>query len=190
VDADPLEPLGGLEHQELALARVDLEPVVAGQSGDLVGVEPRAVHHYARSEPRAAGVPKHQAAPGPLERDDAEAGAQLRAVSLRRRGEGEGVGVTYVKPESCSTALRVELKASQGRAHASWLARVLSDETPGPWLQEPYAQHQADLWAKSIGVGVDGAIHAMRLAIAGEGDASYLEYLLRSYRTTSTGGRA
>jgi hypothetical protein len=109
---------------------------------------------------------------------------------LRRRGQGQGIGVTYVKPESCSTALRVELKASRGREHATWLARVLSDETPGPYLQEPYAQHQADLWAKSIGVGVDGAIQAMRLAIAGEGDPSYLEYLLRSYRTTMTGGRA
>jgi hypothetical protein len=109
---------------------------------------------------------------------------------LRRRGQGEGIGVTYLKPHSCTTALRVELKASKGREHASWLARVLCDETPGPYLQEPYAQHQADLWAKSIGIGVDGAIHAMRLAIAGEGDASYLEYLLRSYRTTSTGGRA
>ncbi len=113
-----------------------------------------------------------------------------RAIEpLRRRGRGEGIGVTYVKPCSCSTALRIELKASQGRGHAAWLARVLSDETPGPYLQEPYAQHQADLWAKSIGIGVDGAIQAMRLSIAGEGDPSYLEYLLRSYRTTVTGGR-
>jgi hypothetical protein len=59
---------------------------------------------------------------------------------------------------------------------------VISHETPGPFLQEPYAQHLAHLWATSVGLGLDAVIHGVRLDP--NCDPAYLEYLLRSYRTT------
>jgi hypothetical protein len=101
---------------------------------------------------------------------------------LRRYGEGEGIGVTYLKPHSASTAVRLEFKASHGKEWGRSLAQVISQETPGPFLQEPYAQHLAHLWASAVGSGLDAVIHGMR--VDPNCDPAYLEYLLRSYRTT------
>jgi hypothetical protein len=38
---------------------------------------------------------------------------------LRQYGEGEGIGVTYLKPHSASTAVRLEFKATHGKDGAA-----------------------------------------------------------------------
>ena len=82
---DPLER--ALEHEELALARVDLEAVVAGQARDLVGEQAGAVHRDPAPHPTDL-----QAARGPADRGDPLAQPQLGAAVLRRRRQRARVG--------------------------------------------------------------------------------------------------
>jgi hypothetical protein len=98
----------------------------------------------------------------------------LRARSVR---------VTYAKPVSCTTAVKIEFKEHLGADWRREVASVVAAETPGPHLQEPYCQHLADLWAKSAGLGMKAQLQGVRLDLAEGDDNSYLEYMLRSYRT-------
>ena len=94
-----------------------------------------------------------------------------------------GIAVYYAKPPSSSTAVKVEFKKRLGAERRIQTARMVSAETPGPHLQEPFCQFLADLWAKSVSLAVSAQIQGMRLDLADHSDPTYLEYLLRSYRT-------
>jgi hypothetical protein len=119
---------------------------------------------------------------------------------IRDAAEGRNLIVTYAKPESADTVLKVELMApeplpgheggprdSAALAEARLIARYLSDETPGPHMQEPFAQYAVDLSAKSVSVGADALNQAMLASLPPEAD-SYLPLLVRSYRTSNSGG--
>ena len=106
--------------------------------------------------------------------------------------------VTYLKPESADTVLKVEVlvpeplsshkqPATSGAAldEVRLVGRYLSDETPGPHMQEPFAQYAVDLAAKSVSVGAT-ALNTSMLASLPEGADSYLPLLVRNYRTTNS----
>lgn len=94
------------------------------------------------------------------------------------------IRITYVKPFGSNTAVKVEFKERKGADWRRDVGAMVSAETPAPHLQEPFAQHLADQWAKSIGVGVQAQLQGMRLDLAESSDPMFLEYVLRSYRTT------
>ena len=88
---DALERRRRVEDEELALARIDLEGVVARQPRDLVGVEPRAVHRDLRGHGLAARLGQADRPAGPLERRDPKARyGPRRRSACGRRGEREG----------------------------------------------------------------------------------------------------
>lgn len=105
---------------------------------------------------------------------------------LRRcREAGHGIGITYLKPHSSDTCIKVEYKASAGIDHGTWLAGVLSSEVPGPHMQEPYGQFVADLWAKNISTAAEALAAATMHKMS---DQRWRPYLAIGYRTRSTGG--
>lgn len=93
------------------------------------------------------------------------------------------IAVYYAKPYGSSTAVKVEFKRRLGPERRIQTARMVSAETPGPHLQEPFCQFLADLWAKSVGLAVAAQLQGVRLDIAEQANPAHLEYLLRSYRT-------
>ncbi|NAZ87753.1 hypothetical protein [Kineococcus indalonis] len=108
--------------------------------------------------------------------------------------------VTYVKPVSTDTVLKVELRVSESLAattssaassvaleEAARLAGLLSAETPGPHLQEPFAQYAVDLAAKGVSIGAE-ALNQSMIAMLPPGSDDYLTLLARSYRTRAVGG--
>lgn len=128
-------------------------------------------------------------------------------VSVAARNLDEAVGpirqaahdgrlvVTYLKPESADTVIKAEMLVEEPLAshkepdlsgaalhEARLVARYLSDETPGPHMQEPFAQYAVDLAAKSVSVGAE-ALNQSMLAALPPGAESYLPLLVRSYRT-------
>jgi len=109
----------------------------------------------------------------PLARD---LGAAIRPLNERK------VRITYAKPAGSNTAIKIEFKEQRGADFRKRAGAVLAAETPAPHLQEPFPQHLADQWAKSIGIGVQAQLQGVRLDLA-TGDEAFLEYILRSYRT-------
>lgn len=108
--------------------------------------------------------------------------------------------VTYLKPESADTVLKAEIMLPEplpshkspatsgaGLDEARLVCRYLSDETPGPHMQEPFAQYAVDLAAKNVSIGATALNQAM-LTNLPEGAESYLPLLVRSYRTTNSNG--
>ena len=93
------------------------------------------------------------------------------------------VAIYYAKPRGSSTAVKVEFKKRLGAERRVQTAHMVSAETLGPHLQEPFCQFLADLWAKSVGLAVSAQLQGVRLDLAAEANPAYLEYLLRSYRT-------
>ncbi|WP_147265154.1 hypothetical protein [Micromonospora sp. LHW51205] len=93
------------------------------------------------------------------------------------------IRITYAKPAGCSTAVKIEFKEHRGADWRKEVCAMIGAETPAPHLQEPFAQHLADQWAKSIGIGVQAQLQGMRLDLAENGAPEFLEYVLRSYRT-------
>ena len=120
--------------------------------------------------------------------DDKAAKAMARLLDaaiepLRQRC----VRITYIKPKTCSTAIKIEFKEKQGADFRRRVSYQVAAETPGPHLQEPFCQFLADRWAKSAKLGVQAMLQGVRLDLA-ETDAGVLEYMLRSNR--SNGGTA
>jgi len=101
------------------------------------------------------------------------------------RETGHGIGITYLKPHSSNTCVKVEYKASAGIEHGTWLAGVLSAEVPGPHVQEPYGQFIADLWAKNISTAAEALAAAILHKMSGE---RWQPYLSLGYRTRAAGG--
>lgn len=125
----------------------------------------------------------------------AQAVAPIREAAATRR-----LVVTYIKPESADTVLKAELMVpeplpdhtepaltSAALDEVRLVARYLSDETPGPHMQEPFAQYAVDLAAKNVSVGAS-ALNQSMLAHLPDGAESYLPLLARSYRTGGGGG--
>jgi hypothetical protein len=101
------------------------------------------------------------------------------------REAGHGIGITYLKPHSSDTCVKVEYKASAGIDHGTWLAGVLSAEVPGPHMQEPYGQFVADLWAKNISIAAEALAAATMHKMS---DQRWQPYLALGYRTRAAGG--
>jgi len=101
------------------------------------------------------------------------------------REAGHGIGITYLKPHSSDTCVKVEYKASAGIGHGTWLAGVLSAEVPGPHMQEPYGQFVADLWAKNISTAAEALAAATLHKMSGQ---RWQPYLALGYRTRAAGG--
>ncbi|NAZ77790.1 hypothetical protein GTQ99_20590, partial [Kineococcus sp. T13] len=139
-------------------------------------------------------------------RDDASAAVHRAAgrlngavAPLREAAQEALLLVTYVKPATSDTVLKVELRVSEplpdtasgasstALAEAQRLAGLLSAETPGPHLQEPFAQYAVDLAAKSVSVGAE-ALNQSMIAMLPPGSDDYLTLLARSYRTAGGGG--
>jgi len=93
------------------------------------------------------------------------------------------VRIAYLKPHQCSTAVKIEFKEHLGADWRQKVAAVVAAETPGPFLQEPYCQHLADLWAKSAKIASSAQMDGIRLVLAQDASVDYLEYLIRGYRT-------
>jgi hypothetical protein len=118
--------------------------------------------------------------------DDGPAGRLTQRLDrelgpLREAARENLLQVTYVKPEGADTVIKVEFRGGTLEV-AQRIGRVLSDETPGPHLQEPFAQHMADLAAKSVSAGAQ-AVNSAMLGHLPATAAAYLPYLARSYRT-------
>jgi hypothetical protein len=119
---------------------------------------------------------------------------------LRAAAQNDQVLVTYVKPLTADVPIKIEFRTSDPLAEttdersaaileARRIGRIVSDETPGPHMQEPFAQHAVDVVAKSIAVGAE-ALNEGMLAALPEGSEGYIGLLSRSYRTKSgRGGR-
>lgn len=140
-------------------------------------------------------------------RKDLPAHVAERAVDLAtavdpiRQAASEGrLVVTYLKPETADTVVKVEMLLPEPLAtftapdlygaaidEARLVARYISDETPGPHMQEPFAQYAVDLAAKTVSVGADALNQSMLASLPAEAD-SYLSLLTRSYRTSNTRG--
>ncbi|SDQ04369.1 hypothetical protein [Quadrisphaera sp. DSM 44207] len=137
-------------------------------------------------------------------RDDAT--PHVRAVAdrldeavapLRRAAAADEVVVTYLRPTTAETILKVEARVSEPLADARdgddggalaevrRIAALLSAETPGPHLQEPFAQYAVDLAAKAVSTGAE-ALNEALLANLPDGSEDYLMWLARSYRTRVT----
>jgi hypothetical protein len=101
------------------------------------------------------------------------------------REPGHGIGITYLKPHSSDTCIKVEYKASAGAGHGAWLAGVLSADVPGPHMQEPYGQFVADLWAKNISTAAEALAAATLHKMS---DQRWEPYLALGYRTRAAGG--
>jgi len=101
------------------------------------------------------------------------------------REAGHGIGITYLKPHSSDTCVKVEYKASAGIGHGTWLASVLSAEVPGPHMQEPYGQFVADLWAKNVSTAAEALAAATLHKMS---DQRWQPYLALGYRTRAAGG--
>lgn len=101
------------------------------------------------------------------------------------REAGHGIGITYLKPHSSDTCVKIEYKASAGLHHGTWLAGVLSAEVPGPHMQEPYGQFVADLWAKNISTAAEALAAATLHKMSGQ---RWQPYLALGYRTRAAGG--
>lgn len=112
---------------------------------------------------------------------------------LREAAQNDEVLITYIKPLTADVPIKIEFRVSdplpqvanhQSTAvlEAQRLGRIISDETPGPFMQEPFAQHAVDLAAKSIAVGAEALNQAM-LANLPNGSDAYIGLLARSYRT-------
>lgn len=101
------------------------------------------------------------------------------------REAGHGIGITYLKPHSSDTCIKIEYKASAGVEHGTWLAGVLSAEVPGPHMQEPYGQFVADLWAKNISTAAEALAAATLHKMSGQ---RWQPYLSLGYRTRAAGG--
>lgn len=101
------------------------------------------------------------------------------------REAGHGIGITYLKPHSSDTCIKIEYKASAGVEHGAWLAGVLSAEVPGPHMQEPYGQFVADLWAKNISTAAEALAAATLHKMSGP---RWQPYLSLGYRTRAAGG--
>jgi len=118
-----------------------------------------------------------------------------RAVSpLRDAAQQRRLLVSYLKPTSADTVIKMEFRVSEPLIapgepgvpvdEAADLAKILSDETPGPFMQEPFAQYAVDVAAKSVSVGANAVKEAM-LGRLPDGGAGYASLLARSYRTAS-----
>ncbi len=131
-------------------------------------------------------------APGPVQ--TAARAVDEAAAPLRARARNRALLVTYVRPRTADTVLKVEYKPDTSLSetldhhqpavrHGQQLAAVLSEETPGPHLQEPYPQHAVDRLVKQVGLGTQALSQAM-LANLPAGSDSYVHLLARSYRTS------
>ena len=105
---------------------------------------------------------------------------------MRDAAQARNLRVTYLKPFSADVVIKMEFRGDD--AEAARLARLVSDETPGPYLQEPFAQYAVDLAAKSVSVGAEALNQAMLAQLPAEGSEGYIMWLARSYRTNSGGG--
>lgn len=93
------------------------------------------------------------------------------------------IRITYAKPPEANTAVKIEFKEWKGPDWRRQAGAMIAAETPAPHLQEPFAQHLADQWAKSIGIGVQAQLQGVRLDLTASRNPTFLEYLVRSYRT-------
>lgn len=113
---------------------------------------------------------------------------------IRRMAEEQRLLATYIKPETADTVVKVEFCAEEplpvwesgdrqsvAFVQARDLGRRMSDETPGPHMQEPFAQYAVDLAAKQVSVAAEGLGQSMLQHVPA--DAPYLPLLARSYRT-------
>lgn len=139
---------------------------------------------------------------GIADNPDRPAHIQRACDALQRATEPLGqaarngtVLTTYIKPATADTVVKLEyrpaepLPADTDPSHPAVteglrLGQILSQETPGPFLQEPYAQYAVDLAAKSVAVGAEALNQAM-LANLPDGSDRYLPLLVRSYRTAT-----
>lgn len=112
---------------------------------------------------------------------------------LREAAQRRELLVSYVKPHTAATVIKVEFRVStplpEAVDHTSdaltesvRIGRILSAETPGPHLQEPFAQYAVDLAAKSVSVGANALSQAM-FSYLPAGSEDIVAYLARSYRT-------
>lgn len=106
------------------------------------------------------------------------------------------VGVFYFKPLTADTVIKVEYVSSEpiptshqdphGESpaiqEAKIIAKQISDETPGPHLQEPFAQYNVDLIAKQISPGATMVFDSMINHLPEESEP-YLQFLNRGYRS-------
>ena len=113
----------------------------------------------------------------------------LRTAAQQRR-----VLVTYSKPDTADTVVKMEYRVtvplstnvdSEQAAiiEGQHIAAILSGETPGPYLQEPFAQHAVDVAAKNVSIGTN-AINQAMLALLPAGSEKYIHLLARGYRTS------
>ncbi|MGV8910703.1 MAG: hypothetical protein ACOH1Y_17135 [Propionicimonas sp.] len=105
---------------------------------------------------------------------------------LRTAAQDDLLQVTYLKPEGSDTVVKMEFRETHNPSNAAVtaarLARVVSDETPAPHLQEPFAQYAVDLAAKSVSAGTTALQQALLNGLPPEAEA-YLPMLMRGYRT-------
>ena len=137
---------------------------------------------------RDTGEDAEQEPDSRVARDVRQVAEQLNdAIEPLRRGReaGHGIGITYLKPHSSDTCVKVEYKASAGIGHGAWLAGVLSAEVPGPHMQEPYGQFVADLWAKNVATAATALAAATLHKMS---DQRWEPYLALGYRTRAAGG--
>ena len=140
---DPLERLARrrLEDQELALARIDLERLVAGESRHAAGTEPRAVD----DEPGDQGPPpawgQHDPAPISDPAIDPKAGVKLGAVALggsrELERERDGVGDRLAGDLELPSSPRLHLDPVPEARSVRWGDRDLVAFSPTGLISAP-----------------------------------------------------
>lgn len=153
---------------------------------------------YPRSAPELAGM--HFTVRDDSPRMVKAAAERLGAAitPIRDAASDRQILVTYVKPATADTVVKIETRVSESlpkvadptsvaAREVARIARLISDETPGPHMQEPFCQYMVDLAAKSVSVGAE-ALNASMLNDLPEGSDGYATWLARSYRTQSGGG--
>lgn len=120
--------------------------------------------------------------------DVIRAGQELKDATreLVAAGKDNRIHSMYTKPATSDTVIKVEFATPTGASRdtvlerAATLARLLSDETPGPHMLEPYCQYTVDRICKTVGPGSQAVRQAMLSAVAGQ---PYAHMLARNYRT-------
>lgn len=103
---------------------------------------------------------------------------------LRDLAEQDRFVTTYLMPEAGHTPVKIQFVATEGDpvAQASKWARVIADESPGPGLQEPFAQYAADVTVKGVSAALNGMQQQLIASLPPDADR-VLALLTRGYRT-------
>lgn len=97
---------------------------------------------------------------------------------------GQQVSIIHAKPEGATVAVRVEIKPTVDEFMMMDQIAAICGNCEPPYIQEPLSQHLADTFAKQVSTNATVQLANARLDLSEQGESTYLDHLLRHYRTS------